>query len=267
MAQDPYIMESEDEALRLDLKTDPALVETQARWAGIRSGMRIADLGCGPGKTTSCLHRLVQPGGESTGVDYSSGRIAFARSHYEQEQMAFVCRDIRDPLDDLGKFDFIWVRFVLEYHRNRSLEIVRNASRILNPGGILCLIDLDHNCLSHFGLPPRLERSLHGAMAFLQERWDFDPYAGRKLYSYLYDMEFEHIDVRVEPYHVIFGKPDPVSVFNWRLKVKVAAQGSGYAFEEYPDGFSGFLREFEEAFADPRRFTYTPLICCRGVKP
>jgi len=170
-------------------------------------------------------------------------------------------------MEGLGKFDFVWIRFVLEYHRDRSLEIVRNASQILDTGGIVCLIDLDYNCLSHFGLPPRLERSLQGAMGFLQDRWNFDPYAGRKLYSYLYDLGFEKLDVRVEPYHVIFGKPDPVSLYNWRLKVHVAARGSGYPFDEYEDGFAGFLREFEEAFADPRRFTYTPLICCRGVKP
>ena len=267
MSQNRYIMESEDESIRLDLKTDPSLVESQAQWAGIRSGMRVADLGCGPGKTSSCLHAMVQPGGTVTAVDYSHKRIDFARVQYGPEGLDFFCRDIRKPLKDLGTFDFIWIRFVLEYHRSRSVEIVRNAAQILDTGAILCLIDLDYNCLSHYGLPPRLERSLHGAMNFLQEKWDFDPYAGRKLYSYLFDLGFEKLDVRVEPYHVIFGTPDPVSLYNWRLKVNVAAKGSGYTFDEYPDGFSGFLREFEDAFADPRRFTYTPLICCRGVKP
>ena len=47
-----YIMESEDEAIRLDIKTDPQKVRKQAIWAGIRPGWRIADLGCGAGKTT-----------------------------------------------------------------------------------------------------------------------------------------------------------------------------------------------------------------------
>ena len=267
MAQKNYIMESDDESLRLDLKTDLSLVESQARWAGIRPGMRVADLGCGPGKTTACLHQLVQPGGVALGVDYSGDRVEFARSHHGHKNIDFTCRDVRKPLDNMGRFDFVWIRFVLEYHLDQSPKIVQNAARSLNSGGVLCLIDLDHNCLSHYGLPPRLERSLHGAMTLLQKNWNFDPYAGRKLYSYLYDLGFGDIDVRVEPYHVIFGKPDPVSLFNWRLKVKVAARRSGYAFEEYPDGFSGFLQEFEEAFADPRRFTYTPLVCCRGVKP
>lgn len=267
MGQDSYMMESGEESLRLELKTDPALVESQARWAGIQPGMRIADLGCGPGKTSYSLHQLVQPGGSTVGIDYVKERIDFAQSRYATDGIEYVCRDIREPMEDLGKFDFVWIRFVLEYHVDRSWQIVQNAGRILNPGGILCLIDLDHNCLSHYGLPERLERSLEGAMTFLQDRWDFDPYAGRKLYSYLYDLKFKSIDVRVEPYHVIFGKADPISLFNWRLKVKIAVQQSGYAFDEYPDGFAGFLREFESAFADPRRFTYTPLICSRGIKP
>ncbi|MGA3085348.1 MAG: hypothetical protein ABSE95_11195 [Thermodesulfobacteriota bacterium] len=56
-------MEDMEEAVRLDLKTDPLVVEQQARWAGIKPSMRVADLGCGSGKTTSILNRLVQPGG------------------------------------------------------------------------------------------------------------------------------------------------------------------------------------------------------------
>ena len=62
-----YLMESDEETLRLDLKTDVRLVEKQARWAGIKPGMRIADLGCGSGKTTSVLYHLTQPGGSAIG--------------------------------------------------------------------------------------------------------------------------------------------------------------------------------------------------------
>ena len=55
-----YLMEDEREAVRLDLKTDAAAVEKQARWAGIKPGMRVADLGCGSGKTTFYLNKLIQ---------------------------------------------------------------------------------------------------------------------------------------------------------------------------------------------------------------
>ena len=262
-----YIMESDEESLRLDLKTDEKAVQKQAVWAGIKPGMRVADLGCGPGKTTLCLQKLVQPDGKVTGVDYSEKRLAYAMKHYSGAGIEFICRDISMPLDDLGKFDLIWVRFVLEYNRSTSFDIVKNISGILKPGGILCLIDLDHNCLRHFGQSKRLEKTIRGIMSALEKDAEFDPYTGIKLYSYLYDLGYQDIDVDVSLHHLIFGRLKEKDAYNWTMKVKVAARNSGYGFEEYGGDYKKFFEEFESFFADPRRFIYTPLISCRGRKP
>lgn len=261
-----YIMEDESEARRLDLKTEGGAVERQATWAGIAPGMRVADVGCGSGRTTSFLHRLVQPGGEAIGIDASPERIAHARERYGEQGPRFVEHDFRTPLDSLGSFDFIWVRFVLEYHRSACGGIVDGLCRILRPGGILCLIDLDHNCLNHFGLSPRLERSVSGVMGCLEELHDFDPYVGRKLYSFLYDAGLSDIRLALEAHHLIYGELSTTDDYNWTRKVEVAAARSGYGFPEYPGGFEEFREEFRRFFADPRRFTYTPMILCRGVK-
>ena len=78
-------MESDQEALRLDVKTDAKTVETQARWAGIKPGMRVADLGCGPGKTTFHLNRSAQPKGQTIGADIATQRIEYAKTHYSDE--------------------------------------------------------------------------------------------------------------------------------------------------------------------------------------
>jgi hypothetical protein len=56
-------------------------------------------------------------------------------------------------------------------------------------------------------------------------------------------------------------------VFNWTKKAELAGRLSGYAFEEYEGGFEEFIREVKSVFADPRTFTYTPLVVCRGRKP
>ena len=74
-----YLMENDEEALRLDIKTDTSVVEKQALWAGIETGMRVADIGCGSGKTTSILHKLVQPDGVAIGVDGAEKRIECAK--------------------------------------------------------------------------------------------------------------------------------------------------------------------------------------------
>jgi len=267
MGKPGYIMEHAEEALRLDLKTDSASVTRQALWAGIKPGMRVADIGCGSGKTTSYLHKLIQPGGEIVGVDASASRISHAAEQYGTNGIEFVCRDFYAPLDGLGKFDFIWVRFVLEYHKSKSCEIVANLTQLLRPGGVLCLIDLDYNCLSHFGLSARLENCINGIMRALEKDHDFDPYVGRKLYACLYDLGYRDISVDVAMHHLIYGELNKVDAYNWTKKVELAAKNSGYRFDEYAGGYDEFVEEFKSFFADPRRFTYTPIISCRGCTP
>jgi ubiquinone/menaquinone biosynthesis C-methylase UbiE len=262
-----YLMESDDETLRLKLKTDQATVEKQAKWAGIKPGMRVADIGCGAGKTTFYLNQLVQSGGEVIGVDSSEKRINDANNKYKSDTIRFICRDVHQPLEDIGQFDFIWVRFLLEYHRLTSFDIVKNLYKILKPGGIICLIDLDHNCLNHFEAPVALTQCLEGIMDVLETNKNFDPYAGRKLYSYLYDLNFEEIDVELAAHHLFFGELNETQAFNWITKAKVAGKQSGYAFNEFKGGFDEFYAVFKKFILNPRRFTYTPVISCRGEKP
>ena len=106
MLPQAYLMESDEETLRLDLKTDIEYVKEQALWAGIKPGMRVADLGCGPGKTTLSLHELIQPDGQIVGVDISEERIHYAQKNYQIRRIQYLCKDICEPLEDLGLFDF-----------------------------------------------------------------------------------------------------------------------------------------------------------------
>ena len=104
-------------------------------------------------------------------------------------------------------------------------------------------------------------------MARLERRADFDAYAGRKLYAYLYDLGLADIKVNLFPHHLIYGPVKKSDLFNWTRKVEIAAKNSGYDFKEFPNGYLGFADEFKTFFHDHRRFTYSPLICCRGRKP
>ena len=73
--------------------------------------------------------------------------------------------------------------------------------------------------------------------------------------------------MNLSPHHLIFGKVKEIDAFNWTKKVEVAVKKSGYQFEEYKGGYEEFFEEFKQFFFDPRRFTYTPVISCRGRKP
>lgn len=265
---DVYLMENSEEAFRLEIKTDPEAVRQQACWCGVKPGLRVLDAGCGPGKTTAILHEMVQPAGSAVGIDFSKDRIFDAIAHYGQlPGIDFSVRNFKEPLTGIGQFDLIWVRFVLEYFLAESQDIVKNISHALKPGGVLCLLDLDYNCLSHHELPPMIENLLPRLMNRLEEKFNFDIYAGRKLYSYLYDHGFKNIQVNLMAHHLFYGSIKESDIFNWMKKIEVNACRFKDLFDEYPGGAAAFVSDFHQFLIDPRRFTYTPLILCKGTKP
>ncbi len=266
--RDFYLMEHEEETYRLESKTRPEDIRRQARWCGIKPGQRLLDLGCGPGKTTAILHDLIQPGGSIVGLDASPERIAHAQRCYGfRAGIEFAVHDLREPLSRFGTFDGAWVRFVLEYFRRESLDIVRNVSASLRSGGGLYLIDLDHNALNHYELPAPMAKILPEISRCLEDIYDFDAYAGRKLYAHLFDLGFADIAVHVTAHHVIYGQSREVDSYNWMKKIEVTAPRLTDLFATYPGGYDRFRADFKEFFHNPRRFTYTPLILCRGRKP
>ena len=263
-----YLMENSEENLRLERKTQITPLKKQALWCGVKPGMRVLDAGCGPGKTTALLHKLLQPSGSILGVDYSESRIAYAKGHYGiTSGIDFRLHDLRDPMKEVGLFDLIWVRFVLEYNREESFEIVKNLSKNLHPRGLMCLIDLDYNCLTHFGLSEEMDTMIARLTDALTRKHNFDPYVGRKLYSYLYDLRYEKVDVDVRAHHLFYGKIGENDLFNWIKKAEMATQIEKKIFGDYPGGDKQFLIDFEHFFTNPKRFTYTPVIICKGLKP
>ena len=262
-----YVMENGEESLRLELKTDPEAVRQQAMFCGVKPGLRVLDAGCGPGKTSLILYEMIQPGGELLGVDYSEVRICHATLHYGGKPgIGFRVHDLRDPIKT-DPFDLIWVRFVLEYNRKERLQIIRNLASVLNPGGQLCLLDLDHNAINHYGMPEILYKTLLELMRVAETKHNFDPYAGRKLYTALFDLGFEDIQVKLTPHHLIYGEATKVDAFNWHKKAEMATKRAASITEKYPGGPEKFVFDFDRFFGDPRRFTYTPLIICKGKKP
>jgi SAM-dependent methyltransferase len=263
-----YLMESKDETFRLEIKTDPESVKKQALWCGAKPGMRVLDVGCGPGKTTSILYEMVQPGGSAVGIDLSCERISHAKNNYcRQAGIDFEVCNLKEPLKNIGKFDLIWVRFVLEYFREESIDIVRNLGEALKPGGYLCLLDLDYNCLSHHELPPKIQNLLPKLMNRLEEECNFDAYAGRKLYSYLFDNGFRNIEADLTAHHLFLGLIDEKDFFNWMKKIEMLVKRFDDLFTDYPGGQEVFISDFSDFLTNPRRFTYTPLIMCKGMKP
>jgi len=268
MKVDNYLMYNEEEIVRLEQNVNVEELKKQAKWCGLRPGMRILEVGCGPGKTTSILWEMIQPYGQIVGVSYLDEMIEYAQKTYgNREGIHFHKQDFLSSFTHLGLFDIIWLRFVLEYHKNEGFDILKNLTKVLKSGGYLCLLDLDYNCLSYYPIPQKMEDIIVKAVHRLKEEYNFDPFAGRKLYTYLYDLGFRDIEVDIRAYHLIFCKIGENELFNWIKKAEVLSDKLGDIFSQYPGGKKRFLEDFRKLLLDERRFIYTPLILCKGIKP
>lgn len=97
---------------------------------------RIVDLGCGLGGLTAMLAQRFQPA-EVIGCDVSETAVSRARSLHPG--IGFRCRDVREPLDDLGSADLVTLSEVLWYILDRLEIVFARLARLVRPGGALAI--------------------------------------------------------------------------------------------------------------------------------
>ena len=140
----------EDEVARLEIQGTATAPATRMIFAeaGIRSGMRVLDLGCGAGDVTFVAADLVGPEGFVVGVDRSPEALARARVRAEQRgltQVRFVEGDLNDPAP-AGPFDAIVERLVLWLVPDPA-ALLRRQATVLRPGGLVVPIEADLSTL------------------------------------------------------------------------------------------------------------------------
>ncbi len=113
--------------------------------AGIQPGMRVLDVGCGPGDVTFLVRELVGAEGLVVGVERDERAVAAGRQRVADaghSNVEFVCGDFREVEIGGGPFDALVGRFVLLYQADPA-DAVRRASRHLRPGGIVAFAELN----------------------------------------------------------------------------------------------------------------------------
>ncbi|NGO50958.1 class I SAM-dependent methyltransferase [Allomesorhizobium camelthorni] len=123
---------------------DPAYRADLLDLAGIAPGHDVLDVGCGTGTQAVAAWRRTQPGGSVVGVDISEKMLAVARRKARRADLdiAFHHADAAHlPFAD-ERFDVVTITTVMHMvPRGKRLPCIREASRVLKPGGRLVLID------------------------------------------------------------------------------------------------------------------------------
>jgi len=121
------------------------ITESIWRSAGIVSGLRVLDVGCGVGDTTFLAADMVGPGGFVMGVDRSAEAVDTARRRAETDgrsNVLFAQGEFGSPLPDMGSFDAVVGRYVL-IHQPDIAAALRSLHALLRPGGLAAFHEVE----------------------------------------------------------------------------------------------------------------------------
>ncbi|HKV87531.1 MAG TPA: methyltransferase domain-containing protein [Candidatus Dormibacteraeota bacterium] len=150
--------------------------------AGLKSGMKVADLGCGGGQVTMELARIVAPA-HVTGFDMDEVKLALAREAAAErgidnvEFRAMNLHDWREP----DAYGAVYTRFVLQ-HLRQPIEILIRMWEAVRPGGVLIVEDADFDGWESHPKSAALDFFLR-TYAEAIRRSGGDHSIGRKLYA------------------------------------------------------------------------------------
>jgi len=155
----------------------------------LNPGMRLLDVGCGPGSITSGLAQRVAPG-ETIGIDPSPDVIATAKSLAQAtaSNLRFEVGSIYEPRFGPGTFDAVFANQVMQ-HLHRPVDALRQMRALLAPGGVLGVRVFDWGSAIFYPESEGMRRCL--ALQFeLRRRNGAEPDAGRRLRRWLREAGF-----------------------------------------------------------------------------
>lgn len=208
----------------------------------IRPGMKILDIGCGPGSITVDFARLVGPTGHVTGVEYVEDPLPGARALAAAqgvENVAFCVGDVHElgGFEDEA-FDVVHVHQVLQ-HVGDPVRALRQMRRVVKRGGVVAARESD--ALSWFpanegieawdGLTRRVARAKGG-----------NPHPGRMIHVWAVEAGFAREMVKRSAGAWCFSSPEERAY--WGGSMAERMRGSGFAEMVVREGF-GELEELE----------------------
>jgi 2-polyprenyl-3-methyl-5-hydroxy-6-metoxy-1,4-benzoquinol methylase len=112
--------------------------------AGVSRGMKVLDVGCGPGDVSLIAAELVGETGHILGVDSNATVLELAQARAKAaglSQVSFLQADLHD-LSFSQSFDAIVGRLILQHVPDR-VAVLRHLLTSLRPGGLVAFQELD----------------------------------------------------------------------------------------------------------------------------
>ena len=242
--------------------------EHALRLAGLRPGMRVLDVGCGPGDVSFIAARLVGPTGTVLGVDAAPEMIELARERATEQGLSAV-HFTQAAIDAIAldePVDAVVGRLIL-MHLPDPAATLRHLSALVRPGGVVAFSENDITGTRSFP-DMRLFGQVTTGIVRAFEAMGLSAQFGTTLHTIF-------ADAGLGAPHLTLGTPIGTAADTdilayaaevWRL-VSPIAQQSGFAIDELDD-IDNFVPRFrQEALAVNALITMPPMITAWAQVP
>ena len=136
--------DAEVQRLLLQARLYEQPTEQALRAAGLEPGMRVLDVGCGPGDVSLIAARVVGPTGRVVGIDASPDIVALARQRATENSVTTVSFE-HSSVDGIildEPVDAVIGRLIL-MHLPEPVAALRRLATLVRPGGVIAFCDFD----------------------------------------------------------------------------------------------------------------------------
>ncbi len=137
---------------------------------------RILDIGCSVGMSTLALQETF-PQAQITGLDLSPYFLAVARSRSGKAPASITWKHAPAESTDLPAASFDLVSACLLFHelpQQAARQILREARRLLRPGGTMALMDMNPRSEVYASMPPYILTLLKSTEPYLDQYFTLD---------------------------------------------------------------------------------------------
>ncbi|HSD82861.1 MAG TPA: methyltransferase domain-containing protein [Anaerolineae bacterium] len=179
--------------------------EREARllqWLGLQDGMRVLELGSGPGFVTEQLLKLL-PASSLTAVDVDAQLLARAAEHLSGKvngRLKLIQSSVTATGLPDNSYDFALARYLFQ-HLADPVAAAREIKRVLKPGGKLAIVDVDAML---WGIVepffPQLQ-AIQAKAARAQSESGGNRLVGRQLWRILREAGYQQVELESFVYH------------------------------------------------------------------
>jgi ubiquinone/menaquinone biosynthesis C-methylase UbiE len=158
----------------------------------LEPGSRLLEVGCGVGAVLAVLGQEF-PGVRLVGVDLEPRQLDFARGHLERSGVEATLLEgdaLALPFEDQS-FDHVWMMWFLEHVADPPAAL-REARRVLVPGGAITAIEVDYTTVRAQPSTPALEALVRAMVRGMAASGWSD--AGTRLPGWLREAGFRELE-------------------------------------------------------------------------